>query len=145
MKYLSPYRLASYLLVLFCLGHTAGGMISQQSVGPAGDAVFAQMKAVRFELNGSTCTYYGFWFGFGLTVSAFLILSAVATWTLAAVPAEAWRYVRPIAWVLFLSHAFNTVLAWKYFFAMPGVFSTVITVLMGVEAVRRQWPAAART
>jgi hypothetical protein len=34
MKYLSPYRIATYLLVLFGFGHTVGGMLSNQSLGP---------------------------------------------------------------------------------------------------------------
>ena len=46
MKYLGPYRIAAYLLVLFCIGHTAGGMLSQKSLGPEADAVFAAMKSV---------------------------------------------------------------------------------------------------
>jgi ABC-type nitrate/sulfonate/bicarbonate transport system permease component len=67
MKYLTPYRIATYLLVLFFLGHTAGGMLAQKSLGPESDAVFAAMKSVRFVFNGATCTWYDFWFGFGLT------------------------------------------------------------------------------
>jgi hypothetical protein len=41
MKYLSPFRVASYLLVVFFAGHTAGGMLAQKSLGPDADAVFA--------------------------------------------------------------------------------------------------------
>jgi hypothetical protein len=41
MKYLSPFRLASYLLVVFFAGHTAVRMLAQKSLGPDADAVFA--------------------------------------------------------------------------------------------------------
>jgi hypothetical protein len=34
MKYLSPFRLASYLLVVFFAGHTAVGMLAQKSPDP---------------------------------------------------------------------------------------------------------------
>ena len=84
MRYLSPYRIAALLLVLFCAGHTAGGMLSQKSLGPGADAVFAAMKRVQFNFNGSTCTWYGFWFALGLMVSVFLLFSAIAAWQLQA-------------------------------------------------------------
>ena len=82
VKHVTPFRIAAVLLILFCAGHTAGGMLGQKSVGPESDAVFAQMKAVHFAFNGSDCTWYGFWFGFGLTASLFLLLSAIIAWQL---------------------------------------------------------------
>src|SRR4051812_26760812 len=47
-KYFTPFRIATYLLLLFCAGHTAGGMLSQKSLGADADAVFDQMKTVSF-------------------------------------------------------------------------------------------------
>ena len=44
------------LLVLFCFGHTAGGMLSEKSVGSEADAVFASMKSVHFTFGGATVT-----------------------------------------------------------------------------------------
>jgi hypothetical protein len=44
-------------------------MLSQKSLGPESDAVFSSMKAVHFNFNGASCTWYGFWFGFGLMAS----------------------------------------------------------------------------
>src|SRR5262245_4308687 len=76
VKDLRPFRIATYLLVIFCALHTGGGMLAQKSLGPAADTVFAAMKAVHFDFNGSDCTWYGFWFGFGLTASVFLLFSA---------------------------------------------------------------------
>jgi hypothetical protein len=143
VKYLGVYRIATYLLVLFCLGHTAGGMLEQKSLGPESDAVFSSMKAVHFNFNGADCTWYGFWFALGLTTSVFLLLSAVVAWTLAATKPDHWSSVAPIAWALFASHAFNVFLSWRYFFAGPGAFSTVITALLGVGAFQRSRAATA--
>jgi len=137
VKYLGDYRVATYLLVLFCAGHTAGGMLEQKSLGPDSDAVFSSMKAVHFVFNGADCTWYGFWFGFGITVSVFLLLSAVVAWTLAGVKPAHWPSVSPIAWALFASHVAQAVLSWKYFFVGPGVFSTAIAALLGIGAYRR--------
>lgn len=140
MKVVTPFRVASVLLVIFCVMHTAGGMLAQKSLGPASDTVFDAMKRVHFTFNGSDSTWYGFWFGFGLTASIFLLLSAVIAWQLESVPAELWPRLRVIAWALVAAQVGNTVLAWKYFFAGPGTFGVLISVLLAVGIVRKTRP-----
>jgi hypothetical protein len=137
---LKPFRIASALLLVFCVMHTLGGMLTQRSLGAASDEVFESMKRVHFVFNGADTTWYGFWFGFGLTVSAFLALSALIAWKLDAVSPESWSQVSSIAWALVASHLFNTVLAWKYFFAGPGVFGVLISglLLKGTLQKRRE-------
>jgi len=137
MRYFTPFRIAAYLALLFCAGHTAGGMLMQKSLGPASDTVFAAMKATHFEFNGADCTWYGFWFGFGLTVSAFLVLVAVTALVLDRVTPDAWPQVQVIAWALIIAMAFNGVMAWRYFFAGPTVFSIVIVALLITGTVRK--------
>lgn len=137
MKYLGIYRIAAYLLVVFCAGHTAGGMLAQKSLGAESDAVFSSMKAVHFNFNGADCTWYGFWFAFGLMTSVFLLLSAAVAWTLAGVSPAHWPVVAPIAWGLFVSHVCNAILSWNYFFAGPGVLSSVVAALVGIGAYRK--------
>lgn len=130
MKYFTPFRIAAYLALLFCAGHTGGGMIAQKSLGPASDVVLAAMKSTHFVFNGADCTWYGFWFGFGLTVSAFLLLVAVTAFVLDRVTPDAWPQVQVIAWALIAAMAFNGVMAWRYFFAGPTIFSVVIVALL---------------
>ncbi len=131
------YRAAAALLVLFCAGHTAGGMLAQKSVGAAGDAVFAAMKTVHFPFNGASCTWYGFWLGLGLTVSLFLLLSAVIAWRLGDVAAEQWPLVSTIAWALVVAHLGTAVLSWIFFFPGAATLATVITLLLAVAALRK--------
>jgi hypothetical protein len=142
MKHFTLFRSAAYLTLLFCAAHTAGGMLSQASLGPASDAVFSAMKSTHFEFNGADCTWYGFWFGFGLTVSAFLALVAVTALVLDRVTPEAWPQVQPIAWALVIAMAFNGVMAWRYFFAGPTAFSVVIVLLLIAGTVRKARAAA---
>jgi hypothetical protein len=142
MKNITAFRSASVLLFIFCLMHTGGGMLAQKSLGPPSDIVFSAMKRVHFDFNGADCTWYGFWFGFGLTVSIFLLLSAVIAWQLDRVPSELWPRLEVIAWALVVSHAANTVLAWKYFFAGPGVFGILISLLLAVGTLRKSQRAA---
>jgi hypothetical protein len=138
MKYLSPYRIASYVLVIFFAGHTGGGMLAQKSLGPESDAVFASMKAVHFNFNGSDCTWYGFWFALGLGVSAFLALSAVVSWRLDKIGAESWPAASVIAWALSAANAFNAYLSWRYFFAGAGIFATAATLLLIIGTMRKR-------
>jgi hypothetical protein len=95
------------------------------------------MKSVHFDFNGADCTWYGFWFGFGLTASIFLLLSAVVAWQLEQVPSELWSRVELISWAFVVSHVANTMLAWKYFFTGPGVFGTLISVLLALGTWRK--------
>jgi len=138
VKRFTPFRVAAALLLLFCAGHTAGGMLAQKSLGPASDAVFAQMKAVHFVFNGSDCTWYGFWFGFGMTVSLFLLSSAIIAWQLDKVSTAIWPSVSVIGWCLIAAHAVNTYLSWRYFFVGPTVIGGLATALMAWGALRKR-------
>jgi hypothetical protein len=142
MKYLSLYRIASVLLVLFFAGHTAGGMLAQKSISPGADAVFHAMKTVQFNFKGATCTWYGFWFGFGLTVSVFLLFSAIAAWQLDKVPPQSWPLVSTIAWALAVSYVCTALLSWAYFFAGSGLLATAVALLLGAGAFRKQMQLA---
>ena len=132
------YRAASIVLVLFFMGHTAGGMLAQKSLGPESDKVFAAMKSVHVNFNGADCTWYGFWFGLGLGTSLFLLVSAIVAWKLGSVAQQDWHVVSTIAWVLLAANVGNTVLAWAYFFAGPGVFATTASGLLGAGAWLRR-------
>lgn len=137
MKYFTPFRLAAYLALLFCAGHTLGGMLARGTLGDSADAVFATMRSTHFVFNGADCTWYGFWFGFGLMVSALLVLVALTAFVLDRVTADAWPQVAPIAWGLVATMLANSVIAWRYFFAGPVVFSVVILLLLVVGLTRK--------
>jgi hypothetical protein len=138
MGYISFYRVAAFVLMLFCTGHTIGGMLQQKSLGPEADAVFDSMKAVEFNFNGAICTWYGFWFGFGLTASIFLVLSAIITWQLDNVPPEQWHLTSIIAWGLVTAHSANAILTWAYFFTGASLLSTGVTMLLAAGALQKQ-------
>jgi uncharacterized protein YndB with AHSA1/START domain len=80
--YLNPLRLSTYLLILYALGHTRGALLSAPPLGPEADAVRSSMQSVHFQCLGSTCTWFGFYLGFGYLVTVFFLLSAALTWLL---------------------------------------------------------------
>lgn len=135
-KWLNPFRLATLLLVLYCAGHTLGALVSTPHFGPQSDAVMAAMKSVRFQASGADATWWGFYLGFGYDVSIFFLFSAVLTWFLGGMSLADQRRWAPIVWALFVSYALTVVLAVKWFFPAPIVFSAAITLLLGIQAVR---------
>lgn len=130
------YRVAAVVLLVFCFFHTVGGMLSHGSNGVAADAVLAAMKRVHFDVFGAECSYYGFYFGFGMTTSVFLLLAAGMAWFLGGMSPEGLRQVAPLAWMLFASQVVLAVLCWAYFFPPPGVFATAAAALTFVGALR---------
>jgi hypothetical protein len=68
-------------------------------------------------------------------VSIFFLFSAVLTWFLGGMSPSDQRRWAPITWALFASYAATIVLAVRYFFVTPIVFSSLITLLLGIQGV----------
>ena len=81
-------------------------------------------------------TYWDFYVGFGLIVSVFLLLAAVLAWQLGSLPAQTRLLLRSTAWGLAICFAAVTALNWMYFFTIPIVFSSAITVCLAMGAWR---------
>jgi hypothetical protein len=135
-RYTSAFRVASVLLVLYALGHTMGAVVAVPRFGVASDTVVTLMQSVHVRVQGAECTWYGFYRGFGIIVSAFFVLSAVLAWHLGGATPGARRDLAPVAWTLFASHLAGALVTWVYFFPVPIVFSTVITALLGLGCLR---------
>jgi cobalamin biosynthesis protein CobD/CbiB len=126
MKVSLSYRIASVLLVLFAAGHTLGfrQILPEWGVGP----VVASMRAIHFNAQGFNRTYYDFYVGFGFFVSVFLLFLAVLAWQLGGMRREILASIPQVTWSLAVCSLAITVLSWKYFFAVPIVFSMLITL-----------------
>src|SRR5258708_24886274 len=92
------YRIASVLLLLFAAGHTFG--FRQNNPEWGADAVLRLMKALHFNAQGFTRTYWDFFSAFGLFFSVFLLFASVLAWLLVRLPAEAFARVRGISLAL---------------------------------------------
>jgi hypothetical protein len=122
------YRVASGLLVLFAAGHTLGfrRVDPRWGVDPAIEA----LKTTRFDVQGLSRTYWGFYTGFGFFVTVLLLFAAVLAWMLGGLPREVLAAMPGIAWALALCFLAVTVLSWQYFFVVPVVFSGLITLCL---------------
>jgi len=134
-RYLNPFRLTAYILILFCLGHSSGALIRLPSFGSASDGILAAMKTTHFQCQTSDCTWFGFYLGFGWMVSVFFIVAAAIAWYLGGRTRAEQRALKPIAWALFLGNVVNAGIAWTWFFMAPQVFATIVAVLLGYECL----------
>jgi hypothetical protein len=126
------YRIGAVLILLFDLGHSAGFPWSDPRWGVDTGA----MRSAHFQVLGFSRTYWDFYVGFGLTISVFFLLAAILAWQLGSLGAQTLPLLRGTAWALALCFAALTVLNWLYFFMIPIVFSTVITICLAAAAWR---------
>jgi len=133
------YRICAALLLLATLGHTFGGMIGTARhgprAGPEADRVFADMKSVRFRWQGAETTWFGFWLGNGLVVSAAFLAPIIALWVLGGLYATQRHASLPIAWAVFASLALTSLLGFKYFGPRAGVGFGVIAILTAIAVL----------
>src|SRR5262245_4580875 len=73
-------RTASGLTLLFAVGHTMGAAESWSPVGE--NDVLGSMRTFEFDVSGATRTYWHFYMGFGLYISALLLLQTALLWQL---------------------------------------------------------------
>jgi hypothetical protein len=137
-RYFNAYRLAAYVLVLYTLGHTFGAVVATPDFGAASMGVVSSMKEVHVVAQGADCTWYGFYRGFGIFVSIFFAFSVFMAWHVGGKTLEERVALLPLSWALFASYAVSIVTACLYFFPMPIIFSTVVTLLLGAACVRDQ-------
>jgi hypothetical protein len=134
-RYFNPYRLAAYVLVLYTLGHTFGAVVATPDFGGESAGVVSAMKRVHVIAMGADCTWYGFYRGFGIFVSIFFVFSVVMAWHLGGQSLEQRVALLPLTWALVASHAVSILTSWIYFFPMPVLFSTGVTLLLGAACL----------
>jgi hypothetical protein len=126
------YRIAAVLLLLFAIAHTLGFRQSDPSWGV--DALLGSMRSLHFNVQGSSRTYWDLFVAAGFSVGLFYLFGAILAWQLGGLPAETQAAVRVIGWTLALCFAAITVVAWKFLFILPVVFSIVITLCLAAAA-----------
>ncbi len=139
MKASAFYRIAAILLLLFDIGHTLGFRQSDPRWGV--DALLASMRSTHFDVQGFSRTYWDLFVGAGFFVSVFLLFAAVLAWQLGGLSAETLGLMRPTGWALALCFVAMTILSWRYFFILPIVFLTLITVCLVAAAWRSAKPS----
>ncbi len=122
-------RIASVLGLLFAAGHSAGApWTTAKSVAAQG--VVMAMQKIHFDVMGNERSYFDFYYGFGISISVYLVAQAIILWLVGDVAKVNPAAARPIMLTLFASYAAVAVITVMYFFAAPIVFSAVICALI---------------
>jgi hypothetical protein len=123
-------RIASVLSFLFAAGHTLGG---RKSWSPLGETeTLTAMRSFRFDAMGVNRSYLDFYLGFGYTISVFLLLQTVVLWQLAGLATTEPLKVRPLVAAFAVASAACGLLAWRFIFPLPTIFSVVLTATLVV-------------
>lgn len=127
------YRIASVLLFLFALGHTIG-FLKFKPPTPEAVAVRDAMNNVHFQVRSATYSYGGFYIGFGLCVTAYLLLATFLAWHLGGLASSNPKAIGALGWAFFVVQVAILALSWLYFSLVPTVSSALIAACLGWAA-----------
>jgi hypothetical protein len=123
-------RVASVVSLLFAAGHTMG---ARKDWSPIGESdVLRAMRTFRFDAMGVSRTYLDFYLGLAFTVSVFLLLQSVLLWQMATLAKTEPRQVRPMIGSLAIAALACALLAWRFIFPVPAVFSLVLAFCLSL-------------
>lgn len=135
MKPTLLYRIASVLYVLLAATHTVGFL---RFVPPTveGVAVRDAMFNTHFALRGGAFSYGGFYNGFGLSVSVYMLFAAFLAWHLGSLAKRDPSALGALGFVFCAMQIAQVVLCFVYFFTAPIVFESLIAVVLALAAWR---------
>ena len=126
-------RVASIISLIFTAGHTVGGL---QHWSPMGDnPVLRSMTDVRFDTMGASRSYLDFFMGFGWSISVLMLMETILLWQLASLAQTEARRLRPMIAVMALATVGTGVIAWRFIFPVPALFSAGLVVTLGLAYV----------
>jgi len=126
-------RIASVISLLFTVGHTMGGL---RKWSPMGDnAVLKAMTDVRFDTMGANRSYLDFFMGFGWSISVLMLMQTILLWQLASLARTDPARLRPMIAVIALATVASGVIAWRFIFPVPAVFSGVLAIALALAYV----------
>ena len=130
MKASLLYRIAAVLLVLFAAGHTIG-FLKFRPETPEGRAVLESMNSVHFQIGKGSFSYGGFYNGFGLFQTLYLLFSAYLAWHLGTLATKNPAAIAALGWVFCAVQIVSLVLSLIYFLPPPVILSALIAICLG--------------
>jgi hypothetical protein len=121
-------RIASVISLVFTAGHTLGGLRKWSPMGE--NEVLKFMTAVRFDTMGANRSYLDFFMGFGWSLSIAMLLQTVLLWQLSSLARADPVRVRPMIAVFVLATLASGVIAWRFIFPIPALFSSALVIVL---------------
>ncbi|HZR36609.1 MAG TPA: hypothetical protein VFA75_14650 [Nevskia sp.] len=120
-------RIAAALGLLLAAGHSRGAPWTPVRDGPAA-ILLGSMQSLQMNVMGARHSYWDFYQGFGLSISACLFAMALLLWQLAALARQDARRLRPLLLTLAAGYLAVGILGWCYIFVLPLVFGAAIAL-----------------
>jgi hypothetical protein len=127
------YRIATIVLILFAVGHTVG-FLKFTPPNPESVAVRDAMDTVHFHVGSVKASYGGFYRGFGLFCTLYLLFTAYVAWYLGGLAKSNPQAIGGLGWVFFALQIVGLALSWIYFLPPPVVLSAVASICTGWAA-----------
>jgi hypothetical protein len=127
------YRIASGLLIFFAAGHTIG-FLTFKPPSPEGTAVWSSMNNVHFPVGRGEYSYGGFYVGFGLFATLYLLFAAYLAWNLGRMARKDPQAIGSLGWAFFALHIVSIGICAIYFFPPPVVLSALVSICTGLAA-----------
>lgn len=121
-------RIAAFISLLFTAGHTMGGLKKWSPMGE--NAVLKLMTDVRFDAMGANRSYLDFFMGFGWSISVAMLMQSILLWQMATLARTEAARVRPMIAVFALAQLATGIIAWRFIFPMPALFSVSLLVAL---------------
>jgi hypothetical protein len=121
-------RIASVISLVFTAGHTFGGLRKWSPMGE--NEVLKAMTEVRFDTMGANRSYLDFFMGFGWSISVLMLLQTVLLWQLASLARADPARVRPMIAAFGLATLVSGVIAWRFIFPIPALFSSALLIVL---------------
>ena len=121
-------RIACAISLLFAAGHIRGGLRQWSPMGE--NEVLKAMATVRFETMGASRSYLDFFMGFGWSIGVLMLLQTVLLWQIGSMASTNAVQVRPMIAVFALANLATGMIAWRFIFPIPAVFSVVLVLAL---------------
>lgn len=126
-------RIAAAISLLFTAGHTLGGLKRWSPMGE--NEVLNAMSTVRFETMGVSRTYLDFFVGFGWSISVAMLLQSTLLWQMASLARTDATQIRPMIAMFALAALASGVIAWRFIFPVPAIFSGMLLIVLAAAFV----------
>jgi hypothetical protein len=125
-------RVAAALQAFFTFGHTVGGIPRKAIHGPQEQGLFDAMRALQFDVMGSTRSNWDFYRGFSITVSIALAVLTVLLWQLATMSRAEPANARPLVATILVGELLIAFVSLNDFFIIPSVTAILVSLCLAV-------------
>jgi hypothetical protein len=127
-------KISAVISLVFALGHSLGGLKRWSPMGE--NEVLKAMETVRFDTMGANRSYLDFFMGFGWSLTVAMLLQSVLLWQLASLARTDAAQVRPMIAAFALAALASGVIAWRFIFPVPALFSAALLIVLVAAYLR---------